>query len=204
MFQPGLFDAPTVSFDANYARLERTWLDAEAWVDFQRGWVSGSDALFETLRATRDWKQRKRMVWNEERTEPRLTAYWNRDSVGALEPVVIEQMRTSLSRRYGIDFDSVGFNLYRDGDDAVAWHRDAIHKDVVNPIVVLVSLGEPRKLGVRPFGGGASTGFSLGRGDLLVTGGTFQRAWEHTIARVKSAGPRISLAFRHGLRMTHY
>ena len=199
MYQPGLFDEPVTTFDSSYGKLERITLDATAWVDFQPSWVTGSDQLFETLRATRPWKQRLRTVYNVTRPEPRLTAPWAKRFGTPLEPLIIEQMRQSLSTRYRIEFDSVGFNLYRDGNDAVAWHRDFIDKDVVDPIVVLVSFGEPRKLLLRPYGGGPSRAFSLGRGDLLVTGGSSQRTWEHTIPRVASAGPRISLAFRHGL-----
>jgi hypothetical protein len=32
-----------------------------------------------------------------------------------------ERMRAALSVRYGVTFDSVGFNLCRDGNDSVAW-----------------------------------------------------------------------------------
>ena len=39
----------------------------------------------------------------------------------------------------------------------------------------------------------------LGRGDLLVTGGKTQRTWEHSVPKVAQAGPRISLAYRHGM-----
>jgi hypothetical protein len=42
----------------------------------------------------------------------------------------------------------------------------------------------------------------LGRGELLVTGGATQRAWEHSVPKVASAGPRMSLTFRHGLMPT--
>lgn len=63
----------------------------------------------------------------------------------------------------------------------------------------LVSLGEPRKLHFRPRGGGPSRAFVIGRGDLLVTGGTAQRTWEHAVLKVAHAGARISIAFRTGL-----
>ena len=46
---------------------------------------------------------------------------------------------------------------------------------------------------------GRSRTFMLGRGDLLVTGGKTQRTWEHSVPKVAQAGPRISLAYRHGL-----
>jgi len=37
---------------------------------------------------------------------------------------------------------------------------------------------------------------TLGRGDLVVMGGTCQRTWRHGIPKVANAGPRIALMFR--------
>src|SRR5438132_37561 len=89
---------------------------------------------------------------------PRRTcsAPWSLGSGALLAPPLIEEMRRSLSSRYGVEFDSVGFNYYRSGQDSVAWHRDRIRKEVVDPIVALVSIGERRKFLVRPRGGGSS------------------------------------------------
>jgi alkylated DNA repair dioxygenase AlkB len=131
--------------------------------------------------------------------EPRLTAYWHAGGGTPLEPPSLERMRSLLSDRYGTEFDSAGMNLYRDGRDSVAWHRDRIATEIADPLVVLVSLGEARRFLVRPHGGGRSRAFRLGGGDLLVTGGRFQREWEHSVPKVAKAGPRISIAFRHGM-----
>src|SRR5919201_1566979 len=68
-----------------------------------------------------------------------------------------------------------------------------------DPVVALLSLGEPRKFLLRPKGGGKSQALRLGRGDLLVTGGKTQRAWDHSVPKVAQAGPRISIAYRYGL-----
>lgn len=81
----------------------------------------------------------------------------------------------------------------------MAWHADRIPKEIDAPIVALVSLGEPRKFLLRPKGGGQARSLLLGRGDLLVTGGQTQRTWEHAVPKVAPAGPRISLAYRHGM-----
>ena len=198
-FQPDLFDAAAVRVDARFARLERIWLDETAWVDFAEGWVEGSDALFEQVLAARTWRQRTRWMYDRRLSEPRLTAHWSADSGEPLAPAIVETMRRALSARYRVEFDSVGFNLYRDGADSVAWHGDKITTEIAEPIVALVGLGERRRLLLRPKGGGRSHAFPLGRGDLLVTGGTTQRTWEHSIPKVKHAGPRISIAFRYGL-----
>jgi alkylated DNA repair dioxygenase AlkB len=112
---------------------------------------------------------------------------------------VLEEIRRALTERYMRVFDSVGFNLYRDGRDSVAWHGDRIRKEIEDPIVALVSLGAPRKFLLRPKGGGPAHAFVFGGGDLLVTGGRTQRAWQHSVPKVAHAGPRISLAYRHDL-----
>jgi len=58
--------------------------------------------------------------------EPRLTAPWDAASGEPLQPPILEEIRRALCERYGRSFDSVGFNLYRDGRDSVAWHADRI------------------------------------------------------------------------------
>jgi alkylated DNA repair dioxygenase AlkB len=137
-------------------------------------------------------------------SEPRLTASWSSASGRPLEPTILERMREVLSARYGVTLDSMGLNLYRDGRDSVAWHGDRIAREIAEPIVALVSLGDPRRFLARPKGGGRSIPFELGGGDLLVTGGTFQRRWEHSVPKVAAAGARVSIAFRHGAAPASY
>lgn len=60
-----------------------------------------------------------------------------------------------------------------------------------------VSPGTPRTFRLRPKGGGKSLGIVVHGGDLVVTGGTCQSTWEHSVPKVASAGPRISVTFRH-------
>jgi alkylated DNA repair dioxygenase AlkB len=204
-WQPSLFEtAPTTSIDEGFTHLTRVQLDPASWVDFDPAWVTGSDALFAELLESRDWGQRSRPMYERRVKEPRLTSLWRATSGEPLEPPILERMRAALSARYGVVLDSAGFNLYRDGRDSVAWHGDRISKEIPDPIVALVSVGEPRKFLIRPTGGGQSRAFQLGRGALLVTGGRTQREWEHSVPKVASAGPRMSIAFRHGLDRTIY
>lgn len=203
-FQHGLFDAPAVGFDAGFSLLERTWLDEGSWVDYAPGWVSGADLLFEQVLEGRRWSQRSRHMYEKKVLEPRLTAPWSLRSGVPLEPAILDELRVALGSRYGVTFDSIGFNYYRDGQDSVAWHGDRIAKEIAEPIVALVSLGERRRFLLRPKGGGISTVFMLGRGDLLVTGGRTQRDWDHSVPKVAQAGPRISLAFRYGMNAAAY
>jgi alkylated DNA repair dioxygenase AlkB len=205
IWQPSLLSAaePT-AIDESFSDIRRIHLDHEAWVDHSPGWISGADALFEALLESRTWQQRSRRMYDRRVLEPRLTAPWNLDSGEPLEPPILEAIRLALIGRYGRRFDSVGFNLYRDGRDGVAWHADHIAKEIEDPIVALVSVGEPRRFLLRPKGGGRSRAFLLGRGDLLVTGGKTQRTWEHSVPKVSKAGPRISMAFRHDMDPSIY
>jgi alkylated DNA repair dioxygenase AlkB len=204
-WQPSLLEwTADVDVDGSFSGLTRIELDERSWLDFAPGWVSGAGSLFDELVRSANWQQRSRHMYDKVVAEPRLTAYWHAGGGSPLEPASLERMRSLLSDRYGTGFDSAGMNLYRDGRDSVAWHRDRIAKEIEDPIVVLVSLGEPRRFLVRPHGGGRSRAFRLGEGDLLVTGGRFQREWEHAVPKVAKAGPRISIAFRHGMVRSSY
>ena len=205
VWQPTLLDAASgPDVDGNFSRLVRVELDATSWVDHAPAWVTGSDELFAQLIADTDWGQRSRWMYDRRVDEPRLTAGWSLSSGDPLEPPILERMRVVLSTRYGVTLDSVGLNLYRDGRDSVAWHGDRIAREITEPIVALVSLGDHRRFLARPKGGGRSVPFELGGGDLLVTGGTFQRSWQHSVPKVAAAGARVSIAFRHGAASSIY
>jgi alkylated DNA repair dioxygenase AlkB len=205
VWQASLLDMGGVAeFDGAFSSLKRIELDDRSWVDYAPGWVSKSDSLFQELLETKDWGRHTRQMYDNRVEEPRLTWSWRADSGTRLEPGMVDEMRTALSDRYGVDFDSAGMNLYRDGNDSVAWHGDRIRKEVEAPIVALVSIGEARKFLLKPTEGGRSRSFLLGRGDLLVTGGLTQRTWQHSVPKVAHAGGRISIAFRHGMVAAAY
>lgn len=200
VWQASLLDAEAdLELDESFSGLTRIQLDPTSWVDHAPGWVSGSDGLFAELLATVDWGQRSRHMYHRKVAEPRLTSWWGASSGRPLEPAILERMRRALSARYGVELDSMGLNLYRDGRDSVAWHGDRIAREIAEPVVAIVSVGEPRKFLLRPLEGGRSRSFLLGRGDLLVTGGACQRRWQHSVPKLAAAGPRISITFRHGL-----
>jgi alkylated DNA repair dioxygenase AlkB len=197
-WQPSLWAHQSPVVDPSFTGLERIALDRDSWVDHCPGWMAGSDQAFEQLVSDVVWSQRRRWMYDRQVDEPRLTSWREFGEQGGAAHQWLEDARSSLSARYGVHFDSMGINLYRGGADSVAWHRDRIPSEIADPVVALVSLGEPRKFLLRPQGGGRSHVFKLGRGDLLVTGGQTQRRFEHSVPKVKMAGPRLSIAFRHG------
>ena len=200
-FQSTLF-APDVPAGPGAGALlapERTHLAAGAWLDVQRNWLGGADDVFATMLSAVPWRAERRQMYDRLVDVPRLVhTYVLAD---ALPHPALAEARDALSAHYrpelGEPFVSAGCCYYRDGRDSVAWHGDTIGRgNTQDTMVAIVSLGDPRKLALRPRGGGDSIGVILGHGDLVVMGGSCQRTWEHAIPKVASCGPRISVQFR--------
>jgi alkylated DNA repair dioxygenase AlkB len=191
------FDEPSV--DAEFATITRTWLDEHSWIDHAPRWLHGADLVFAELIAQLPWRQREVTMYHRRLPEPRLTAWWTTASPDAEVLPVLADARAVFTRRYSRPFDSIGFNLYRDGHDSVAWHSDRERFELEDPTVAIVSTGQPRPFHVRPRGGGASHSWQLGHGDLFVMGGSCQHDWEHCVPKVAAAGPRLSIMFRHNM-----
>jgi alkylated DNA repair dioxygenase AlkB len=186
---------------------ERRELGRGAWVEVRSGWLTEADSLFNELIDVIPWRAERRHMYDRMLDVPRLVSFHHLVDEPCPHPR-LKQMRRRLNDTYagelGEPFVTAGLCLYRDGNDSVAWHGDRIFKEIEEPVVALVSLGEPRRFLLRPRGGGKSRAFHLGRGDLLVTGGKTQRTWEHSVPKVAAAGPRISLAFRYGMDARAY
>jgi alkylated DNA repair dioxygenase AlkB len=190
-WQPSLLSAEPVDFDAGLSAARRRFLGEGAWVDLVPGWVRGGDTLFDEILATAPWHGGERPIYDRIVEVPRLTTgRWDE------RPRLLDRMARCLGRHYGRRLPSISANLYRDGDDSVAWHGDRIGRVRSDTIVAILSLGADRRLLLRPDGGGASTGYTLRSGDLLVQGGTCQRTFQHCVPKRAHAGPRISVMFR--------
>jgi len=197
-YQGSLFGTLAPSVDATFAEASRLDLDHTTWVELVPGWLRGADEVFDELTTILPLRQRTGVkMYDQVVDEPRLSAWWRLES-GESEPIpLLRDIRLMLAERYAEPFDSIGFNLYRDGNDSVAWHGDRHRHVVTNPVIAIVSVGAPRPLRLRPRGGGASLSWSLGNGDLFVMGGACQHPWEHTVPKVRvTTGPRLSITFR--------
>ena len=178
----------------SFEGLRHDALDDRSWLDVVPGWVTDHGALFDLLLAEAPWQQRTRTMWDQEVLEPRMVAV-----VPPPFPSYVQELVDLLDARYDVAFDSCLVNLYRDGNDAVAWHADTVRKTMTNPLVATVSLGARRSFLVRPAGGGPTVRrYKPGEGDLIVMGGAMQHEWHHTVPREKSAsGARMSVTLRH-------
>ncbi|MCA1711750.1 MAG: alpha-ketoglutarate-dependent dioxygenase AlkB [Actinobacteria bacterium] len=190
LFDEAAPDRESLSFDG----LRRDELDERSWLEVVPGWVTDHGALFDLLLAEAPWQQRTRTMWDKDVLEPRMIAL-----VSTPFPPYVQELVDLLNARYDVDFDSCLVNLYRDGNDAVAWHADTVRKKMRDPLVATVSLGARRSFLVRPVAGGAVVRrYKPGEGDLIVMGGSMQHDWHHTVPREKTAsGARMSVTLRH-------
>lgn len=200
IWQQCLFAFEDPQVDAGFGGLVRTQLDDTSWVDVVPGWLRGADLVFAELVARLPWQQREVTMYQRRLPEPRLTAWWSPTGGGPEPLAVLEEARMALTRQYARPFDSIGFNLYRDGRDSVAWHADRERYEREDPAVAIVSAGTPRVFHLRPKAGGPSRTWRLGQGDLLVMGGACQHDYEHCVPKSAAVeGPRLSIVFRHHL-----
>lgn len=197
-FQSTLF-AGDAATDVPPPAPERTVLGRGAWIDVQRDWLPSADEVFAALTDQVPWRSERRQMYDRVVDVPRLVHTYAAGE--ELPHPVLSQARDQLSAHYrdelGEGFVTAGCCFYRDGRDSVAWHGDTIGRGrTQDTMVAIVSLGDPRRLCLRPRGGGESVAVAMGHGDLVVMGGSCQRTWEHAVPKVAAAGPRISVQFR--------
>lgn len=197
-FQATLFDTGRAEVPA-LSDVRRRVLSRGAWVDVLRNWLPEPDDVFSALVADVPWRAERRQMYDRVVDVPRLV-----HTYAAGEPLphpVLERAREQLSAHYlpelGEPFVTAGCCYYRDGRDSVAWHGDTIGRGrTLDTMVAIVSVGDPRRLCLRPRGGGESVSVEMGHGDLVVMGGSCQRTWEHAVPKVAHVGPRLSVQFR--------
>jgi alkylated DNA repair dioxygenase AlkB len=182
---------PVVDPDAKF---ERMALDDASWIDVARDWLLGADTLLDALVDTVDWRQGHRRMYDRMLDDPRLSRWYAAGD--ALPHPALETIRRALEARLAVPLTTTGLNYYRDGNDSVAWHADRELRELNDTRIAIVTLGARRPFLVRPTGGGNSRDVKPGSGDLLVMGGACQMRWQHSVPKVKRAGPRISCTFR--------
>ncbi len=150
------------------------------------------------------WRQNRIRVFGKEYDEPRLTAwfgppytYSNISWPQADFPQVLEPIKEKLIQTAGFPFNSVLLNLYRDGNDAMGWHRDN-EREMDTSLIASVSFGVTRAFRIRRFHGEKKEGktIELEHGSLLLME-HMQERYEHCVPRRKRIDePRLNLTFR--------
>src|ERR1700753_188954 len=151
-WEPTLFDDPDDAVPARintdaFAATQRHELDANSWILHLPGFLEVHHALLATLRTAPAWEQRERWMFNRMVQEPRLTAEY-RDLTGA--PNLLRDIATTLSAQYGVDYDRIWMNWYRDNNDGTGWHADRPANKQDQAIIPVLSLGATRPFLIRP------------------------------------------------------
>lgn len=149
------------------------------------------------------WHQYKMPMYDKVVTSPRMIAWYGEqeeagESALPWTPELLT-LREKVQLETGLMFNAVLLNLYRDGNDSVAWHSDKEHKIGRNPNIASVTFGQTRPFRFRHKGNKniGQVEIPLHHGTLLLMSGTTNTYWEHHIPKsAKAMLPRINLTFR--------
>ncbi len=192
-------EGSSIAIDTSFATAKRIALDASSWVEVVPGWMSGAHLLLERLTTSVPWKQRDRRLFEQTFQEPRLTAEYR--SLRNVPEKALNNAVRALSQHYGVEYDSLWLNLYRDGQDSTGWHRDRFSCRRPECIVPVLTLGATRRFLIKPRAGGTSVAFKPGSGDLIVMGGRSQEDWVHSVPKDPGvAERRISINFQSSVQ----
>lgn len=110
----------------------------------------------------------------------------------------IVTVKKRIESLIGQQYNSVLCNLYRDGQDSVAWHADDEPELDLSTPIASISFGASRRFDLRPkIGKQQSTQLTLEDGMLLVMTPEVQTHWLHQIPKTKKVhSPRVNLTFR--------
>ena len=190
--QIGLFDAGPEGGSAPSVIAD----DAQGTIVYYPDVFSGaqSTGIFASLHAELPWRHESRRMYDAIVDVPRLTAHYG--DLRAL-PAALQSVRERVEALLGVAFRSVGVNLYRDGNDSVAWHNDDISIYGLQPVIALASFGAAREMHLRRKADRRTRRWILEPGSVLVMSGASQEFWEHHIPKVaRPLDARISVALR--------
>ena len=162
-----------------------------------------ADTYYTALLYNTPWHEYQMPMYDKIVTAPRMVAwYGSNDEVGgsalAWTPELLE-LKQKVEIETALEFNAVLLNLYRNGNDSVAWHSDKEHRIGQNPNIASLTFGQ-----TRPFRFRHKVNKHLDQlevllhlGTLLLMSGTTNTYWEHHIPKsTKNVLPRINLTFR--------
>jgi alkylated DNA repair dioxygenase AlkB len=169
---------------------------------------SDSNTTLQALLSNLDWQQPYIRMHGREIAIPRKQV-WMGDPDTAYrysgklfipenwDPTVLS-VKARVESMSGHQYNSVLCNLYRDGQDSVAWHAD--DEPELDPTVPIasISFGATRRFDLKPKNGEKMRiPIQLEDAMLLVMSPEVQMYWLHQIPKTKKVhAPRVNLTFR--------
>ena len=174
-----------------------------------------ANLYFHRLRIQTQWQQSTIRVAGRPVNIPRLNAWygdvganyhysglaftplpWTR-TLGALKNRL---QHSVLDDELDLDFNSALLNLYRHGDDSVAWHTDDEAELGAQPLIASISLGASRRFLFKRRDGSQRQQIDLKHGSLMIMLPPMQSHWLHCLPKTKIAKTaRINVTFRQVL-----
>lgn len=148
------------------------------------------------------WQSNTIQIFGRHYPEPRLTAwygpayryssiYWPEQAL----PEGIRRMANNLSEKFDFLFNAVLLNRYRNGNDAMGWHRDN-EPEIDTRLIASISFGARRSFLIRKRDRSFRTSVELEHGSLLLMK-NMQEDYEHALPRRRRiTEERINLTFR--------
>lgn len=168
-----------------------------------------SDYYYEVLLANTPWCEYEMPMYDKVVTAPRMISWFqdrddnipSRDAPELTKD--LKKIRQRVEQETNLKFNAVLLNLYRNGNDGVAWHSDKINRSGENPIIASVTFGETRLFRLRhkfrkdvP-----QVEIPLHHGSFLIMAGQTNSFWEHAVPKTaRDILPRINLTFRRVIR----
>jgi alkylated DNA repair dioxygenase AlkB len=182
--------------------LFRSFLNKEETDDYVLRLQSGNEVIA--------WEQDFIKMYGKEIPLPRHTAWYGDPGMTytysgiRMTPLswtgVLAELRDRISGHVGESFNSLLCNLYRDGNDCVAWHSDDEPELGTEPVIASLTFGGTRTFQMRLRDDPTKKQeVELRDGDLLVMRGHTQSLWQHQLPRTKNKNrqaQRINLTFR--------
>ena len=173
------------------------------WIERSAFQEMSVDAWWDWIdRAAPGWQQNDIRVFGQWHKEPRLTAWWGpayryASVVWPARPLDgdIARLTSHVTRMTKTTYDGVLVNGYRNGQDAMGWHRDN-ERHIDPSSIASLSLGASRTFKLRDRRTQQVIDINLEHGDLLVME-HLQDIHEHSVPRrMKVKEPRINFTFR--------
>lgn len=162
-----------------------------------------ADYYYNILLHDTPWHEYQMPMYDKVVTAPRMIAWYGEqkeagENASPWTPELLK-LRDKVREETGISFNAVLLNLYRNGNDSVAWHSDKEHRIGKNPNIASVTFGQTRPFRLRHKTDKSVPQLEilLHHGTLLLMSGTTNTFWEHHIPKsAKDMLPRINLTFR--------
>ena len=162
--------------------------------------------LFALWRHSLHWQQTTIRIAGLERQIPRLNSWYGthgyRYSGASFParpfPAELEALRREVEQRTGYCFNAALINLYRTGQDSVAWHSDDEPELGENPAIASFSLGATRVFRIRHKRTRQTLELPLASGMLLLMAGSMQHHWQHCVPKTRRVtAERMNVTLRY-------